>query len=61
MAVPARLSAHVDPKLKQAVTAVPGPATGIRYLDALVADHAAELRGHLSYQPPATDDEEISR
>jgi putative transposase len=59
MAVPARLSAHVDPKLRTVEAAVPGPATGIRYLDALVADHANQLRSHLSYQPPATDDEEL--
>lgn len=29
----------------------PRPLSGIAYLDALVADHAAELRGEISYQP----------
>ena len=51
-ATPAELSAHVDPKLRGAHGLAPGPATGIRYLDALVADHAHALRGHLSYLPP---------
>jgi len=55
-ATPAELRAHVDPKLRNAIPAVPGPATGIRYLDALRADHAQTLRGQLSYLPP-TDQE----
>ena len=58
LAVPSRLSTHVDPKLRNTGLAVPGPATGIAYLDALTADHANQLRNHLSYQPPAPDDEE---
>lgn len=52
IAVPAQLRTHVDPKLRGAVQAQPGPATGIAYLDALVADHAQTLRGQLTYQPP---------
>jgi putative transposase len=59
-AVPARLRAHVDPKLKQALGPGPGPATGIRYLDAVVADHAAALRGDITYQPPDPDQEASS-
>jgi putative transposase len=55
-AVPARLATHVDPKLRGANPAEPGPPTGIAYLDALVADHAVELRGRMSYQSP--DDEQ---
>ena len=51
-ATPARLRTHVDPKLRRATPAEPGPATGIRYLDAVVADHAATWRGDMSYQPP---------
>ena len=51
-ATPAQLRAHVDPKLRNAIGLEPGPATGIRYLDAVVADHAHALRGHLSYLPP---------
>lgn len=50
-ALPARLRTHVDPKLRNANSAQPRPPTGIAYLDALVADHAAELRGGISYQP----------
>jgi len=57
-ATPAELRAHVDPKLRGALGAEPGPATGIAYLDALVADHAHALRGQLSYQPPRPDDQE---
>lgn len=51
-AVPAELAAHVDPKLRDAIGVEPGPPTGVRYLDAVVADHAQALRGHMSYQPP---------
>ena len=54
-ATPAELRTHVDPKLRDAIAAEPGPATGIRYLDALVADHAHALRGQLTYQPPDPD------
>jgi putative transposase len=50
-AAPAELHRHVDPKLATAAVAEPGPATGIGYLDALVADHAAALAGGISYQP----------
>lgn len=50
LAVPAVLHRHVDPKLAGAGVTEPGPATGVRYLDALVADHAASLGG-ISYQP----------
>jgi putative transposase len=49
-ATPAELRAHVDPKLRNQVPPEPGPATGIAYLDALVADHDAELREGISYQ-----------
>lgn len=58
IAVPAQIRAHVDPKLRTAGQATPGPATGIAYLDALTTDHANQLRNHLSYQPPPTDEEE---
>lgn len=51
-ATPAQLRTHVDPKLRGAIGLEPGPATGIRYLDAVVADHAHQLRGHLTYLPP---------
>lgn len=54
-AVPAELRRHVDPKLRDTDTPEPGPATGIRYLDALVADHTAQLRSQMSYQPPDPD------
>jgi putative transposase len=57
-AVPAEIRRHVDPKLKQLEIPEPGPATGVRYLDALIADHAHTLRSQLSYQPP---DEEQPR
>lgn len=53
-AVAAELRTHVDPKLRKANPTQPGRPTGIAYLDALVADHAAELRGGISYQPPTT-------
>ena len=56
-ATPAELRTHVDPKLRGAIGAEPGPPTGIRYLDALVADHAHALRGHLSYLPPDQEHE----
>ena len=49
----ARTSSFLPPMSRLInVLAPPGPATGIRYLDALVADHAHALRGHLSYLPP---------
>lgn len=51
-ATPAVLRTHVDPKLRNVNPAAPGPATGIAYLDAVVAHHAETLRGHMSYQPP---------
>jgi putative transposase len=51
-AVPARLRTHIDPKLRTQTPPEPGAATGIRYLDAVVADHAESLRGDMSYQPP---------
>jgi putative transposase len=58
-ATPAELRTHVDPKLRAANRAEPGPPTGLAYLDALVADHAAALAGGLSYHqpPPAVDAE----
>lgn len=55
-AVPAELSRHVDPKLKHLEAPEPGPPTGVAYLDALVADHAEQLRGQLSYQRPHDPD-----
>jgi putative transposase len=55
-AMPARLRTHVDPKLRHANATEPGPATGIRYLDAVVADHAQMLRGDMTYQPPTPQD-----
>ncbi len=51
-ATPARLRTHVDPKLRSQTPPASGPATGIAYLDAVVADHAAALRGDMTYQPP---------
>jgi putative transposase len=57
-AVPAEIRRHVDPKLKNFEPPEPGPATGVRYLDALVADHAQQLRGDLSYQPVHEPDQE---
>jgi len=60
-AVPAELRTHVDPKLRAANRAQPGPPTGIAYLDTLVADHAAALAdgaaGLSYYQPPRPDDD----
>ena len=56
-AVPERLAAHVDPKLRNTVPAVPGPPTGVRYLDAVLADHAQTLRGDMSYLPPADQED----
>lgn len=53
-AVPAQLRAHVDPKLRAAGQPQPGPATGLSYLDAVLADHAAAMATGLSYyQPPS--------
>ena len=49
-ATPAELTRHIDPKLKNLEPAEPGPPTGVAYLDALVADHAQQLRGQLTYQ-----------
>ena len=50
-ATPAQLRAHVDPKLRSPLGAEPDPATGIRYLDALMADHADATRAEMTYQP----------
>lgn len=60
-AVPAEIRRHVDPKLKQLEIPKPGPATGVRYLDALIADHTEQLRGQLTYQPPDHHDQETPR
>jgi putative transposase len=49
-ATPQEIRAHVDPKLRQRNRPEPGAATGINYLDALVADHSAELRGGVTYR-----------
>lgn len=49
-ATPAELTRHIDPKLRNLEPVEPGPPTGVRYLDALVADHAQQLRGQLTYQ-----------
>lgn len=51
-ATPEHIDVHVHPKLAGRVPTEPGPPTGIRYLDALVADHAADLQQRLSYQQP---------
>ncbi len=51
-ATPFRIGVHVDPKLRNALPSEPGPATGVAYLDAVVADQANTLRGQMSYQPP---------
>jgi putative transposase len=52
-AAPERIGVHVDPKLRAANRLESGPATGINYLEAVAADHAASLRDGLSYhQPP---------
>jgi len=60
-ALPAVMHRHVDPKLAGAGVIEPGPATGIAYLDALVADHAASLRGGISYQPSNRLDDQEQR
>jgi putative transposase len=59
-ATPQELRAHVDPKLRHANPPAPGAATGINYLDALVADHDAALRGRVTYRlfDPDRDQEE---
>jgi putative transposase len=59
-AVPFELSRHVDPKLKHAGVPEPGEPTGVRYLDALAADHAEQLRGELSYRPTSPPEQEPS-
>jgi putative transposase len=59
-AVPFELSRHVDPKLKHAGVPEPGEPTGVRYLDALAADHAEQLRGELSYRPTPPPEQEPS-
>jgi putative transposase len=56
-ATAAQLRTHVDPKLAGSIGPEPGPPTGVRYLDALVADHAEALRGQMSYQPVDHDEE----
>ncbi len=50
VAAPAEIRRHVDPKLRNLELPEPGPATGVAYLDALVADHAEQLRGQLTYR-----------
>ena len=51
-AAPEVIKAHIDPKLRRAQP-VPAVPTGIAYLDAVAADHAAALRNSLTYyQPP---------
>ena len=57
-AIPAEIRRHVDPKLRNLELPEPGPPTGVAYLDALVADHAEQLRGQLSYQRPNDPDQE---
>lgn len=52
-ATPRRIGVHVDPKLKKVIPAEPGPTTGIAYLDAVAADHAATLTDSLTYINPA--------
>ena len=51
-ATPEHIGVHVDPKLRQPQPE-PGPATGIAYLEAIAADHAAALADSLTYQQPA--------
>lgn len=51
-AIPEHIGVHVDPKLRNHTTPQPGPATGIAYLDAVAADHAAALRDRLTYTEP---------
>lgn len=55
-AIPAEIRRHVDPKLRNLELPEPGPPTGVAYLDALVADHAEQLRGQLTYQHPNDPD-----
>jgi putative transposase len=57
-ATPATIRRHVDPKLRQLEPPEPGLPTGVAYLDALVADHAEQLRGQLTYQPVAPREEQ---
>jgi putative transposase len=47
------IGVHVDPKLRTQPAPQPGPATGIAYLDAVAADHAAALADGLTYHQPA--------
>jgi hypothetical protein len=49
-AAPTDISAHVDPNLRAANRPDPGPPTGVAYLDAVAADHAAALRDALTYR-----------
>lgn len=51
-ATPEHIGVHTDPKLRQPQPE-PGPATGIAYLEAIAADHAAALADSLTYQQPA--------
>lgn len=52
-ATPERIGVHVDPKLAAQAQPESGPATGINYLEAVAADHAAKLPDGLTYhQPP---------
>jgi putative transposase len=51
-ATPEHVGVHVDPKLRKQPAPERGPATGIAYLDAVAADHAAALRAGFSYQQP---------
>lgn len=62
-ATPARIDAHVDPKISVHRTHQPGAPTGVNYLEALSADHAAALRAGLSYrvQPPLPFPDERDR
>ena len=60
-ATPLEITAHVDPKLREANPAEPGPATGISYLEALAQDHAASLRGGISYLDDDNNDEQEQR
>lgn len=58
-AVPAVIRAHIDPSLRDADPPPTGQPTGIKYLDAIAADHAKTWRGDLSYQHhPDIDSEE---
>jgi len=50
-AVPERIGVHVDPKLA-AGKPQPPPPTGIAYLQAVAADHAAACQDGLTYQQP---------